>query len=430
MILRLSSPAPRLVLLLTAMVLAPALSFFGFRNARAIHDADLGTLQGYQKAIQLEPRNAQNWYLLGRYWQYNLYDPDAQRAIGAFKTSLSINPRSADTWLDLASIYELADDPSSARNAYLQAQKVYPASAEVSWRYGNFLLRQGEFPQAFAEIRRAVYADPKRGGEAFSRCWRVDPDIQTILNNVLPPHRDAYIEVLHELTVQANADAALAVWPRLVAIHPRLFLYDVLGLTDMLIGHQHPADARRVWDDAVRLSGSPAPLGPPGSVVWDGSFETGFRGGAFAWLFSPSGGVQAIFDTKEKHSGNQSLRLTFDGKHNVNSSIVCTIAAVQPGTPYQLSAWLRPQALTTDQGVRVQLSWSQNSKTQTLATPDAQGTQPWTRVETQWTPPSDVQAAQICVVRYASDKFESRIQGTAWIDDVALVPQSAEKPNP
>ena len=169
MVFRLSSSVARVFLVVAAFLLAAALSYSSIRNARAAHNAGLQTLHGYEKAVQLESGNPLNWYLLGHYWLFNLEEPDPRRAISAYRTSLSLDPRSANTWMDLASAYESQGDLQDARDAFLQATRVYPLSAEVSWRYGNFLLRQGDLPQAFSEIRHAVEVDPQRAAEAFSR---------------------------------------------------------------------------------------------------------------------------------------------------------------------------------------------------------------------------------------------------------------------
>jgi hypothetical protein len=58
-------------------------------------------------------------------------------------------------------------------------------------------------------------------------------------------------------------------------------------------------------------------------------------------------------------------------------------------------------------------------------TPDVQGTQPWTRIESPWTSGKDVRYARVCVVRYTSAKLDSQIHGSAWVDDVALIPDTA-----
>ena len=146
------SPLPRGVVLILACAVAVFLSYFSIRNALAVHYADLETRQGYERATRLEPGDYRNWYLLGRYLQFDLQEADSAGAIQAYLTSLSFNPRSANTWMDLAAIYESNGNLAAARDAYLQAEKDYPTSADVAWRYGNFLLRQGELDPAFLEM--------------------------------------------------------------------------------------------------------------------------------------------------------------------------------------------------------------------------------------------------------------------------------------
>src|SRR2546423_15663716 len=182
MILSLPSNAQRAVLVGACFAVALVLSYFSIRNALSTHYAGLQTPEAYERAVHLEPSKPQNWYLLGRYWQYNLEDPDTGRAIRSYLSALSLNPGSSDTWLDLATVYESEGNLVAARDAFLHAKKVYPLSAEVSWRYGNFLLRQVELDPAFAEMRHAVEADPGRGAEAFSRSLRVGPNIGKILD--------------------------------------------------------------------------------------------------------------------------------------------------------------------------------------------------------------------------------------------------------
>jgi len=267
----------------------------------------------------------------------------------------------------------------------------------------------------------------------------VDPDINAILDTVLPPDRDGYLDVIRELGIQSQFAAALTVWQRLVSMHPALNVSDAILFSELLIQNHQIRDARRVWNDAVRLSNTPQNIDAPGSALWDGGFETGVRGGAFAWVFAaPPGGVQISVDSRQKHSGRHSLRLTFDGRHNVNFAGVCNNAEVRPETNYRLSAWVRTQALTTDQGVRLLLKsysdlnlYSDANIAGSNVTPDVRGTQPWTYVQSpSWTSGKDVRYARVCVVRYTSGNVDSQIQGSAWVDDVALTPEAAGNPHP
>ena len=113
----------------------------------------------------------------------------AARAVAAYRNALSLDPHSATTGSILPRLTSPKATPRPARDAFQQAKRVYPISAEVAWRYGNFLLRQNEIPAAFAEIRQSVAVDPKRAAEAVSRSYRLDPDINSIIENVLPPAR-------------------------------------------------------------------------------------------------------------------------------------------------------------------------------------------------------------------------------------------------
>jgi tetratricopeptide (TPR) repeat protein len=429
MFLRLPNPAARLAVLAFALVLAAALTFFSVRNARAANQVGLGTRAGYEAAARLEPANPENWYLLGRYWLYTLDDPDPFRAITSLRRAVSLDPGDADTWLDLGAAYETQGDFSAARDAYIQARKVYPASAEVAWRYGNFLLRQDQIPLAFAEIRRAVYAEPARSAEAFSRCWRVKPDVPAILDAIIPLDRAAHIDIIRDLVNANQLDATLIVWRRLLSFHPRMSPADVTVFADFLMQRNHWDDARQVWQQAAALS-DVVTGDPPGSVIWDGGFESNVRDGGFAWSYGPAPpGVQVALDRRQKHSGKQSLRISFDGKHNANYDNTCIIAPVRPETTYRFSAWLRSQSLTSDEGVRFRVSGFSNSHTIFSAdSPDVMGTQPWTRVEMPWTSAKDTYRARVCIVRRTSSGLDPRIQGIAWADDISLVPVGTSNP--
>ena len=427
MILRLSSAAARGGLVLVAAACAAVFAYSGVRNALAAHYAGLNTLDGFERAVRLEPTNALNWYQLGRYWQYNLENPDGQQAILDYQKSLALDPHSADAWSDLAMAYESENNLPAARDAFLQAQRAYPLSPEVAWRFGNFLLRRGELDSAFVQIRRAVQVDPKRGAAAFALCMRVDPDISAVLDRALPPSQEAYLSVVSALADQQRSAQALLVWSRLMELHPHLLLTDANPLIEVLLHKNQMLEAQRVWDQAVTAAGVVRPPDPPGSLVWDGGFESKIVNAGLAWRYAPfANGVQIALDAKEKHSGNYSLRLTFNGLRNVDFRDVCQYIAVQPSTSYRFSAWVQTRSLSTDQGVRFALHSIGDSANSMSWTDDVRGTQPWTQIQLPWFSGTDIRELQLCISRLPSAKFDSKIRGTAWVDDVVLVPEARE----
>lgn len=429
MILRLSTPAARGVLILVGIALAAAFIYSGVRNALATYYAGGNSLEGFERATRLEPSDARNWYLLGRFWQYNLEDPDSKKAILAYKKSLSLDSHSADAWSDIAMAYESENNFSAAVDAFQRAQRADPLSPDVAWRYGNFLLRRGDEDAAFAEIKRAVQVDPKRGAAAFSLCMRVNPDVNAVLDRALPPSPNAYLSVLAALAEQQQTELAMIVWNRLVRLHPHLVAGDSAAFVEALI-HKLQADAAlRVWNETLILAGLARPADLPGSLVWDGGFESDVVNSGFAWRYPrDAGGVQIGLDPEEKHSGKRSLRLTFNGLSNVEFQDLCQYVAVQPATAYQFAAWVQTRSLSTDQGVRFGL-YSYGELGHSVAwTDDIRGTQSWSRIQLNWTSGADTRELFICASRLRSAQFDSKIHGLAWIDDVSLTPASSQSP--
>ena len=415
----LSSAAARGALAVGALLVAAYLGYFSVRTARAKYYVQKDTLYGYERATQVEPEDAQNWYLLGRHLQFSLEDQDAPRAIGSYLKSLEVDSHSTTTWLDLAALYESEGNVAGARRAFLSAQQTYPLSAEVSWRYGNFLLRQGELEPAFVQIRHAVEADPFRAAEAFSRCARVEPDVEVVLDRVVPSDRAVYLAIIQDLAGEGQVANALKVWKRLAALRPKIALSDAGALVTALRQAGRLQDAHEIWQQSVEFAGS-THLQAAGSAAWDGGFESDEVGQAYTWRFSRAAhGVQISFDSQEKHSGQRSLRVSFDGNSDINFRDVCQTIPVKGGARYEVSGWMQTKALTTDKGVYIELRTSADTS---VATEQAHGTQAWTRFAAVWEGAEADQEVNVCLRRDPSDQEVNKISGTVWVDDVALTP--------
>jgi tetratricopeptide (TPR) repeat protein len=333
--------------------------------------------------------------------------------------SLEVDPHSTTSWLDLGALYESEGNIADARRAFLSAQKTYPLSAEVSWRYGNFLLRQGDLEPAFEQIRHAVEADPYRAAEAFSRCARVEPDVEVVLDRVVPNDRNVYLAIIQDLVAERQVSNSLKVWKRLAALRPKLILSDVSTLVASLRQAGYPREAREIWQQSVEFAGL-THLQSPDSAVWDGGFESDEVGQVYTWRFSRAAhGVQISFDSGEKHSGQRSLRVSFDGNSDINFRDVCQTMPLQGGTRYVVSGWMQTKGLTTDKGVSIELLGPANAG---VTTEQAHGTQAWTRFATVWEGAEENEEVEVCLKRDPSDQEVNRISGTVWLDDVAVTP--------
>lgn len=428
MILRLSLRAAR-VLLLFSFLAAIFLAYFSIRNARATQAVELNTLAGYEAAVRLEPDSARNWFLLGHFYQTDFDQGDPAAALRALLMARKLDPLSADTLLELATNYADAGKADEALASYRDAERVAPQSADVLWHYGNFLLRQNDIPAAFAKIHKAVQLDPKRSAEAFSRCFRVVPDANTILDQVIPNSLEAHLAIIFDLTSQRELDLAMTVWSRAAATPGTLEMMDIVRLAYALIEHNRAQDAALLWRQAAQKLKQALPPETSGSVLWDGGFESSFAAGGLGWSYQPlMKGVQVQLDTREKHSGAQSLRLSFAGRKNVAFADVCHWTVVNPGASYNFSAWVKTKALTTNEGIRFFLISRPPEKVLTAQTPEIHGDNAWTNISLPWTAPSGTGFVWVCAARNQSDQPDGAIAGTAWLDDVALVPASPEPP--
>jgi tetratricopeptide (TPR) repeat protein len=428
---QLANRRARGALLLFCCVLATALSYLGLRNALAARELGLDTRAGYERAVRLEPANPRHWYLLGRSYLYDFEQPDTTRAIQALRKAIALDPYSAEALLDLAIAYDGENDTAQAREAYVTAERVYPLSADVSWSYGNFLLRQGEQDAALREIRRTVELDRKRAAEAFSRALRAQPDASILLDKAVPATTAVYLPILHTLSAAGDLDNAQLVWDRLLALHEKVPMREMVSFFNELVRQRRPADAARMWPQAVSIMQDPPPPDPNGSLLWDGGLESGYVGGGFAWHFVPvTRDVQISLDRSEKHTGEQSLRILFNGHENLNFEDACHNITPEAGQRYLLTAWVKTQSLTSSEGVRLQIFVFTPTKNDSVVTEEVHGTQGWEQIQLGWTAPEGASFGTVCVRRHMSDQPENDIQGAAWIDDVSLVPlnEASRKP--
>lgn len=419
------SKRSRVALLLAAALVASLLSWFSIRAALAAHYAELGTSDGYRKAVRLEPENPQYWYLLGRDSQFR-ESSDIPTAIHSYQKALRLDPYLTDAWLDLGAALEAENDIDGARAAFVQAKAVYPDSAEVAWRYGNFLLRQGNLTAGSKEVHHAVELDPKRGLEAFLLMRHYKDNVKLIVDQDLAPVPSMLEDVAWELTQEGKADDFLTVWSRIVSLHPRLQERELRYYVDGLLHLRRFAEAQKVWAEGVALMDLPGLQDPPGSLIWDGGFETDLSNGGFAWRIQKYQPIMVGLDRQIKHSGTRSLRLDFSKEFGSEFVGVCHDAVVDPITTYEFSAWMRTRNLSQDGGLFFQLLRLAPNRAQVASTLALGASNDWTHVTTSFTSSEDLRLLVVCLAR-TPDATPNGAGSTAWIDDVSLVKISSTR---
>jgi tetratricopeptide (TPR) repeat protein len=109
----------------------------------------------YQKALDLEPADFDNLYLLA---SFSLHFDMELRETGlpAARDGAASQPRNP-RWQDLlGSIFWRLGDGDLAERAYRRALEIDPVNAAANLHLGQYYLDRGEIEQAFAHIRAAA----------------------------------------------------------------------------------------------------------------------------------------------------------------------------------------------------------------------------------------------------------------------------------
>lgn len=417
----LESSRSRLVFALVLLLTAAGFCAEAARVSVAARYAASASPEQWRRAASLEPENAAYWAKLGSMEQWDLEHGDPRRAAASYERAVEANPHSDVYWMELAGVYEMLGETSRAWAAYGRAQLNHPISAAVAWRYGHFLLRQGFASEACAQFRRALLADLELTGGAVAGCWKTDLYPSQTITEILPRQSRYYFKALDYFLRKGEIDAALRVWDGRVGLEKRFELSQAVPLVDDAISADRISDAQRVWLQALEISGWPRNAKEDPSLTSNGGFEHDFANGGFDWSTQEHPDTSFAFDTGVAHSGAQSLRISFDGRSNLDFQHLIQHVPVEPAHRYRFTAYLRSSVLSTDSGIRFMIADPGHPALPRIFTVGVTGSQPWTQIATEFVTGPETQVVKIVLRRTPSVKFNNKLKGTVWVDDVSLL---------
>jgi len=421
----LDSAVRRWAVLAVSLTIGAALIFAAGRTWLANYRLDSDQLATMERGVALIPGDAAAWDRIGRKRQWDFVNSDVPGAIEDYRRAVAADPRSAHFWMDLASAFEASGEDAKAREAYKQAKAVYPASAEVAFHFGNFLLREQEYPAAYSELQRAVRADPKLLPLAISRVWRASEDVDELLNNVLPANTESYLAALDFFAGAHQPPAAIAVWQRLIALGKPFRLERSFAFLDELIRSDRSSEAGTAWRQALAAAGLPHDEPAKQNLVWDGNFARDFSQGGLGWRWTPLLDAEMSVDPEPAPDGSHALRLDFNGGSNVPLAAPAQYVPVEPGQKYHFHALLRTQGITTESGPRFSLTDPNHGGALSVQTENLTGSHPWTATDADFETGPDTHFVFVQLARPPSRLFENKLEGTAWIADVSITRSGA-----
>jgi tetratricopeptide (TPR) repeat protein len=368
-----------------------------------------------QKAIRLEPTNAEYRVLLG----LNLAPSgvDLDEAIANYRAAVQLNPYDARGWLDLAGAYQIAGRTSEQEDSVEHAVEADPNTPDVAWEAANFFLLQGDQEKALRYFGVVMANDPELVDAALQLCWRATGDANQIVTQVLPRRPDLYLSFLHLLISKQEVAAAELVWSHLIALNQEFSIKLALPYFRFLLAKQEVTAAQTAWRQAAGVNRSLQPYLPSHeNLVVNGGFEENILNGGLDWWYQSNPHAALAIDTSDFSGGTRSLSITFDGQ-NPGDAGISQFIPVKPNTEYEFSAEYRAEELDTASGPRFSITDPYTGASYVLSD-DILGTNPWRPEQAQFHTGPNAKLVLLKIVRQPADPL---IRGKLWIDDLKLV---------
>jgi tetratricopeptide (TPR) repeat protein len=398
----------------TAIALTCAYIAFAGSRCLAAWFGDRGDLSSLQNAVSLDSGNADYRNHLGRY--YALVARDPASAIAPYLAAVHLNPHSARYWFDLSSAYQVLADPSDQTSALEHAIDADPTTPDVAWEAANLYLVQGKTARALQEFRVVLANDSSLGDTAMRLCWRIEPDVEALLRDVVPASSDAYIAFLNLLLSREETAGASRVWDALMQTSQPFERRYVSDYFQYLIRHREVDQAVRVWRQGARRFALSSYLPSNTSLMVNGNFSLDVLNEGLDWHYEKQPGVQLTLDNSEFHSGPRSLSISFDGP-GISDAGIFELVPVQPNTDYEFSAYYKNGEIEGAGGPHFTVQDMYNPATIYYDSDELKDAGFWKLASGNFTTGSD---CKLVVVRVRRLPAGSPIRGKLWIDDFRL----------
>ena len=365
-----------------------------------------------RKAVKLDPSNAEYRNIMGRFELTVQQSPI--NALPLLQSATALDPSRSAYWLDRAAAEQLIGDFENQSISVGKATAANPQSAAVAWQAANLYLSRGAVDEALHQYRKVLENDSALTPQALQVCWRIHPDIDSLLQEVVPPIAN---EPLLTFLISANESAAAAkVWDRIVSLQQpveRRYLFDYLRY---LFTQQDPVQASRVWQQAANLSNLAAYQPSKENLLVNGDFSLSVLNNGFDWAYQKSAAVSLAIDPGESHSGSGSLRISFQGPA-IDDAGIRHLISVDPHTEYVFSAYYKAAEMD-GAGAPKFVFEDVYSGAKLFMSYDLRDAESWKSVNGSFITGPETHLILLRVARVPANR---PIRGKLWISDLKLV---------
>lgn len=366
-------------------------------------------MNSVERSLVFNPADAElNFHLAELYHMFMLANEEKSEAL--YVKSVELNPLFSSSWLGLTEMFVENGEKEKALSTLGRLSELTPLSSGFLWEESILALRVNDRQMAIKNLRLVAKTDPEKRSDVFSLSWNIIDDPKLILDEIISD--EALPDYLWYLISKDKLDDTFPVWKRMKESGVTLN-WTVLKYIEFLSAKGRISEASSIWSGIFGKREN--------SIVWNGGFEKGLVGGGFDWIiWNFAEGAKIDFDQEKRFEGVKSLRVRFDGKHNIDFYHVFQIVPVEPDADYTLTSYMSTQDITTTNGITWEVYCYPKANMIKAMEPPLTGTNDWRRVGLSFHTPSDCDSIVVRLRRYVSTKFDRYISGTVWVDDVKL----------
>ena len=411
------------ILLVSAILFAVSLAWFGVRwqmgdlLATLTPPTDPNAAPIAALAQKLAPANPLTAWLRASAVE-DASDGSSVLSLERFEQTVRLAPFDYRWRVDLARELEQDGQTEPAEAEFKRAVELAPSYAYPRWHLGNFYLRQKRTDEAFFQLKKAAENNRDYREQVYSLAWEYfdkDPAQLEKLAGDLPEPRAslAYFFAAH-----GRAADSLRNWNVLsdrdqAANYPigksiALGLYEQRHFAQALEFSKQNGNDSTANAGAVTNAGFELPMAEITETAW------------FNWQIARNDPkIEIVADSKVKHLGDHSLRVTFKGFAKPVLSNITQTVVIQPDARYRLRFFVRTENLKSAGGPLVEIANANDDKLITQSKAFPTGTSDWQEMIVEFTAPGNCNGIQIRTVRsYCGDACP--ITGTFWYDDFQI----------
>jgi hypothetical protein len=261
---------------------------------------------------------------------------------------------------------------------------------EILYRNSNYLLSRRLLTQDALQLLHIHF-----GGDVTA--------VMTVLNP------DNLVLYLHWLMRWGMTEDTLAVWQK-IRKNGKPDTEIGLQYAHFLLDQKRIAESIAVWQEYLSLDG-----------MTNAGFENEITQRGFDWRHwgDKDGNWTIERVNRGAQEGKYALRISFAGRQNISFQNLYQIIPVTALKRLRLSYAWKSDGITTDQGPFLEIV-GYDQKGLSKSGPMITGTHNWRKASIEFRPPARCRAVLVRVRRRPSDRFDSKIKGSFWLDDFHL----------